>query len=136
MKIRIASDVTIKSIQEEFNTTFPFLKLVFFSKAHRAFKGSPAKYMIRDVEQTIGAVTEAPTEGLLVIEPDMPTYRVESLFEEFGLHVQVFRMSGELWLETSVTDKLTLEKQNAKGKASQHIHFEEAEPPRDYREQE
>ncbi|TNE59652.1 MAG: hypothetical protein EP344_08420 [Bacteroidetes bacterium] len=136
MKIRIAPEVTIKEIQERFNAHFPYLKLVFFTKPHRAFKGSPAKFMIQDTDKNLGTVLPGMTETVLDIEPDMPTFHVESVFEEAGVYAQVFRKSGDLWLETSVTDKLTLEKQNAKGKASEHVHFEEAAEPRDYREQE
>ena len=43
--------------------------------------------------------------------PQLTVETLESMFEdEFGLHVQVFRKSGETWLQTSVTDHWTLEK--------------------------
>ena len=63
----------------------------------------------------------------------MVVWQVERLFEkEFGLHVQVFRQSGEVWLETSVSDDLTLEQQQARASASQHPQPAEMI---DYREQ-
>ena len=63
----------------------------------------------------------------------MPVWQLERLFEEdCGLHVQVFRRSGKIWLETSRTDDLTLEQQEAKAKAGDHIHTEPADPI-DYR---
>lgn len=37
---------------------------------------------------------------------------------QFGLNVQVFRRSGELYLETTATDDWTLGQQNAEGKSS------------------
>ena len=136
MKIRIAPDMTIEAVQEVFNAAFPFLKLVFFTHPHKAFKGSPAKYLVADRSVKLDTLEKQPKDGVLYLEPEMPTWQVERLFEaEFGLHVQVFRKSGNTWLETSVTDNLSLEQQNAKGKASEHIHFEFVDPI-DYREQE
>jgi hypothetical protein len=62
-------------------------------------------------------------------------WQLEKQFEEgFGLHVQVFRKSGRTWLETSVTDDLTLVEQQAKVAASESIHQEFVDPM-DYREQ-
>ncbi len=136
MKIRVSPEFTIAEVQHTFQQAFPYLKLVFFSKPHKAFKGSPAKYLIQDRNQKIGSIEHPPKEGVIYLEPEMPTWQVERLFEsEFGLHVQVFRKSGNTWLETSVTDDLSLEQQNAKGKAAENIHFEFVDPI-DYREQE
>lgn len=136
MKIRITAESTLEEIQAIFHEHFPFLKLAFFTKPHRAFKGSPAKFMIQDSTQTVGVLVENPRSGELVLDPKMATFELEQVFEEkFGLHVQVFRKSGETWLLTSVTDDLSLERQNAKGRASEHVHFQ-TDDPYDYREQE
>lgn len=136
MKISIGPDTTLVEIQGAFQQAFPYLKIEFFTKSHRAFKGSHAKFLIQDLDQKLRDVLLAPKTGTLEITPEMPTYQAENLFEEkFGLHVQVFRKSGETWLVTSVTDKLSLAKQNAKGQASEHVHFMPEERI-DYREQE
>lgn len=136
MKIHISPEQTIGDVQEAFHDAFAFLKLVFFSKPHREFKSSPAKYLIEDREQKLGNLMARPKEGFLALEPDMPTFRAERLFEEtFGLYVQVMRKSGDTWLVTSVTDELTLEQQNAKGRASENVNFL-PEDEYDYREQE
>ncbi|MCB0573835.1 MAG: hypothetical protein KDC61_04630 [Saprospiraceae bacterium] len=135
MKIHISTDKTIAKLQEEFSARYPYLKLVFFSKPHKAYKGSHAKFLIADGDKTLGSMEKQPKSGDLYIEANMPTWQLERLFEqEFGLHVQVFRKSGNTWLETSVTDDLTLEEQNVKGKASERHHFEFIDPL-DYREQ-
>ncbi len=136
MKIMLTSDRTIEEVQQDFSEAFPYLKLVFFTKPHKAFKGSPAKFLVQDRTQKLKGLEKEVRNGGLYLEPEMPVWQVERLFEEeFGLHVQVFRKSGNTWLETSVTDNLSLEQQNAKGKASEHVHFEFVDPI-DYREQE
>ncbi len=73
--------------------------------------------------------------GHILIEHKTPVWQLERLFEdEYGLHAQVFRKSGKTWLETSVTDDLSLEQQQAKAAASENIHQEFVDPM-DYREQ-
>lgn len=136
MKIRVLSEQTIAEVQEDFSRAYPFLKLVFFTKPHKAFKGSHAKFLIQDREVKLSSLEKQPKDGVLYLEPEMPVWQVERLLEEeFGLHVQVFRKSGNTWLETSVTDNMSLEQQNSKGRASENIHFEFIDPI-DYREQE
>ena len=135
MKLTIAPEMTIAAVQDSFQTAFPHLKLVFFTHPHKAFKGSPAQYLIQDRHLLLGSLEKQPASGVLYLEGDMPTWQVERLFEEeYGLHVQVFRKSGNTWLETSVTDSLSLEQQEAKGLAGDNIHFEFVDPI-DYREQ-
>ncbi|GAB4490983.1 MAG: hypothetical protein OHK0019_10540 [Saprospiraceae bacterium] len=134
MKIEVSKDKTIAQLQEEFSAAYPYIKLVFFTKLHKAYKGSPAKFLVSDRNVTLGSLSKKTHSGVLYLEPEMPTWQVERLFEEeFGLHVQIFRKSGNTWLETSVTDDLTLEEQNMKGKASERHNFEFVDPM-DYRE--
>jgi hypothetical protein len=137
MKIELNSTKTIGELQLEFNAAFPYLKLVFFKHAHDAYEGSPAKDILSDPDRRLLEVEKKPRVGVLYLEPDTPVWQVERLFkEEFGLFVQVFRKSGTIWLETSVTDDLTLEQQNAKGLAGEPERREPDELFNDYREQE
>ena len=134
MKIQVLADKTVGTLQQEFHKVYPYLKLVFFTKPHKAFEGSPAKYILNEPDKTLGSIEKNPHDGNLSIDPDMQTFKLEELFEkEFGLHVQVFRKSGNLWLETSKTDSLTLEEQNTKGKNSEHI--ERIDDVSEFREQ-
>lgn len=136
MKLHIKKSGKVAEIQEAFNREYPFLKLVFFSRPHRAYKGSNAKFMIQERDAVFSGIADLRREGDLHIEAQMPVWQVERLFEEeFGLHVQVFRKSGSVWLETSVTDDLSLEQQNDKGKAAEW-HVTPIADPMDYREQE
>lgn len=135
MQLSITADRTMGEIQQDFQAEFPFLKLVFFQKGHKAYKSSHSKFMLTDHSATMRDLCDRHHDGLLFIESEMPTWQVERLFEEeFGLHVQIFRKSGNVWLETSVTDDLSLDQQNAKGKASEWHQMPMPEPM-DYREQ-
>jgi hypothetical protein len=136
MELNISSDRTIGQLQDEFATFFPNLKPVFFSKPHDAYKGSPAKFIISDRQATLSSFAKSVHATThLLLESDMPVWQLERLFElEYGLHVQIFRRSGNTWLGTSVTDDLTLEQQEAKAQASLNQNFEFVDPM-DYREQ-
>lgn len=135
MILHIAPERTIGELQTEFSEAFPGLKLVFFSKSHRAYKGSPAKFLLSETDTPLQDFSPHIKTGYLLLEPDMVVWQVERLFEqEYALHVQVFRKSGQIWLETSVTDDLTLEQQQAKAMAGAHPEPELVDPM-DYREQ-
>lgn len=135
MEIQIRNSKSIRDVQQEFQQEFPFLKPMFFSKKHGAFKGSHSKFLISKTATTLGEIRDSDGEGRLILEDDMPVWQVERMFEEeFGLHVQIFRKSGGKWLETTVTDDLDLEAQNAKGRASEELVLPIVDPL-DYREQ-
>ena len=136
MKIELASNKTIGEIQAAFSGYFPNLKLAFFSKSHKAYKSSAAKFLIQEKDMPLSKLSSLLQEPKsLLLEQNMPVWQLERLFEEeYGLHVQVFRRSGKIWLETSKTDDLTLEQQEAKALSSDNIHTELGDPI-DYREQ-
>ena len=111
-------------IQKEFNRKFPFLKIEFYSGQHAPGEGSPIKERL-DSQQTIGAVRTAHQEGNLQIRTNMQVSKFEQLFyEKYGLNVQVFRKSGNLWMQTTSTDSWTLAEQNRKGGSSEQ-HYRE-----------
>ena len=105
----------LKEIKHAFQDVFPSLKLEFFSNSHNPGHPSPRKEMYND-RTTVGEITTPQTQGAIQLQDDMTVQALEQEFERrFGLHVQVFRRSGSLWLETSVTDKWTLSHQNQHG---------------------
>ncbi len=115
MKITINDKRKIFAIQEEFNQLFPYLKLEFFSKPHKAGGASPKKY-IKSSAETLGDCRTVHKRGTVTITPGMTVADLEQGFGEvYGLSVQVFRKSGKVWLETTVTDDWTLEEQNRQG---------------------
>ena len=51
------------------------------------------------------------------IEPTMTVASFEqTLLNQFGIAAQVFRKSGNLWLETTMTDQWSLAQQNEHGR--------------------
>lgn len=115
MKITINDRRKILAIQEDFNTTFPYLKIEFFTKPHKVGGASPKKLM-KSSSKTLGECRTIHKKGTLTITPQMTVSELEQNFADiYGLSVQVFRKSGKVWLETTITDGWTLEEQNKQG---------------------
>lgn len=115
MKITINDHRKIHAIQEEFNTVFPYLKIEFFSKPHTSGGGS-SKNLIKPGGKTLGECRTIHNKGVITISPEMTVDELEQRFMDvYGLSTQIFRKSGNVWLETTVTDGWTLEKQNSQG---------------------
>ncbi|HQQ94064.1 MAG TPA: hypothetical protein PLQ93_05885 [Bacteroidia bacterium] len=116
MKITINDHRKIHAIQEEFNKAFPYLKIEFFSKPHSS-GGQSSKKLMKSSAKTLGECRTIHNKGSIVISPELTVDELEQRFMDvYGLSVQVFRKSGKVWLETSVTDGWTLAKQNEQGR--------------------
>ncbi len=121
MKVTINDKRKIFAIQEEFNAMFPYLKIEFFSKPHK-LGGSSSKKQMKSVSKTLGECRTIHNTGKITITPNMTVADLEQRFNDvYGLSVQVFRKSGKAWLETTVTDKWTLEEQNNQGESLSNI---------------
>jgi hypothetical protein len=117
MKITINDQRKIFAIKEEFNKAFPYLKLEFFSKSHTK-DGVSSKKIVKHNNKTLGECRTIHNNGEIEITPNMTVADLEQNFSNvYGLGVQVFRESGKVWLETTLTDGWTLEEQNQQGKA-------------------
>jgi hypothetical protein len=117
MKITINDNRKIFAIQEEFNSVFPYLKLEFFSKPHKPGGISPKKFSKHN-SKTLEECRTVRNNGKITITPQMTVTDLEQRFNDiYGLGVEVFRKSGKIWLETTVTDGWTLEEQNNQGEA-------------------
>lgn len=113
MQLTINDNRTIEDINNDFMTVFPYLKIQFFKHCHKENIGSPKKEMI-PITTKMNVINH--TNGVMVISEEQTVEEVEQLFKtHFNLNVQVFRKSGNNWLETTLTDSWTLKKQNQEG---------------------
>jgi hypothetical protein len=132
MKLHIYSQTTFAEINRFFRSQFPYLQLRFFTEPHREGEGSAALNMIQDVY----ASCDSPGAADYIANETLTAAQLESWFaHELGLFVQVFRKSGDVWLETTTPgDKLTLAVLNAKGR--EHEITPQTKPePSDFREE-
>lgn len=116
MNLTIRPSRLISEIQDEFSKMFPYLKLEFFKNK----SGKRLDYSINNIIRHNQKLAEGQiqlVDGLIDIQPGMTVKELEDQFrKEFSLAVQVFRRSGNVWLETTMTDNWTLKHQNDHGK--------------------
>lgn len=117
MEILIDDASRLCDIQKEFSKHFPYLKLEFFGPQPEQEKVFTRKNLITDTRQTLGDVRHLHCLGHISIYGHLKVSTLEQNFREnYGINVQVFRKSGNIWLETTVTDDWTLSKQDRKGR--------------------
>lgn len=115
MKLHVDDTRSIAEIQGEFNAGFPYLKIEFFKKPHEVGETSALADML-PADSNLAKWRTVHNSGDIIITPETKVSELESEFQDkFGLSAQVFRQSGEVWLETSVTDSWTLKEQNEQG---------------------
>jgi hypothetical protein len=115
MKIQLYYNRKVEEIREEFNSSFPYLKIVFVNRKENTNVVS----VIEEVEPTARLidVTGVLKEGEIDIRPTDSIKEVEQRFEkQYGLSVQIFRKQNGVWMDTDVTDDLTLHEQNTWGR--------------------
>lgn len=116
MHLHIGPERLISDIQKEFNTMFPFLKIEFFNNRSFSRSGFSAQQIISQ-NRKIGDTQLAVKDANIEIAEKMKVNELESIFkDQFSLAAQVFRKSGNIWLETTMTDNWTLQQQNNHGK--------------------
>jgi hypothetical protein len=121
VKILISDNRKIDAVQKEFNCHFPYLKIEFFSRPHKIGNGS-SKKLLKPATQTIGRCRTARIKGHISITSVMSAAELEQKFrEKYGLNIKLFRKSGSVWLEITVTDSWTLDQQNKQGEALSNL---------------
>ena len=124
MKILVQSNRTLADLQKDFQEIFPYLKLEFYAAQHKA----GIKSHRLSTELSLANCRHNKEVGLITIRTSDTVRHLEDEFrEKFGLYAQVFRKSGNMWIETSLTDGWTLLQQNQEGRALSEVNIKEEE---------
>lgn len=116
--MKISNEETLQALKQAFNAQFPNLKLEFYKSAHQSGEGSEAREQL-DGQVSVGAVRAGGESGTLEVDPNMTVADFEQMMaDRFHLYVQLFRRSGNIWLQTTSTDAWILSEQNRKGGSS------------------
>ena len=114
MFLYISKDKTIQEVQQSFSSKYPFLKLEFY----KLMTTDPALPVKKHLPHSITLMAAGLKEnGVVDINNDTTVGNLEEIFfAKFGLNMQVSRKSGISWLETTMTDSWSLQKQNEHGR--------------------
>jgi hypothetical protein len=113
VKLDISRGRTIYDLQRDFTGCYSFLKLEFYKPVEA---GVSVKLRERLPHSALLRSAGLKDNGYVEISDEMTVGDLEKrFFEQFGLSVQVSRNSGGIWLETTMTDNWSLQKQNDYG---------------------
>jgi hypothetical protein len=123
MKSINTRQLLLKEVQEEFSRNYPYLK-IDFTRRRGEKRVAPMNGAVRTDPGSLpdgdGEATRSAAQKLLWtdfgVSDKMKVSELEVLLQyEFGLPAQVLRKSGNLWMETTMTEHWTLRQQNDRG---------------------
>jgi hypothetical protein len=117
MQLTIDGERLISELQRDFTNTYPYLKIEFFRNSSVRHHHCDAQQKLDRHVKLKDSWNYKKDKGTLHVRDSMTVIELEAAFmDEFGLTAQVFRKSGNIWLETTITDNWTLKQQSDHGK--------------------
>ncbi|MFM6984163.1 MAG: hypothetical protein ACKOXF_08515 [Chitinophagaceae bacterium] len=118
MIIDIKSDMMLKDLKKQFHSYYPHLKIEFFSE-ERNQSGRNSREQMLSNEALLSDIKGFIAQKI-EFSGDTTVAAFEAMFADMaGLNVQVFRKSGNVYLETSNTDDWTLDQEHKEALSSQ-----------------
>ena len=111
MQLYLEGDTLVKDVQLKFNFFYPYLQLQFFRNSEGQNKPGQ-KLQIANPHLPIDKFAQFYMPVNISISNKTTVSDLIKNFKKVGLIVQVCRKSGNLWVETCLTDDWTLERQN------------------------
>jgi hypothetical protein len=117
MLIEVKPDMMLKDLKKQFHNYYPQLKIEFFNQSSTEH-GHNSKEQLLDNDTILHTITGVG-DGTINFTGNTSVRQFETLFAEtFQLNVQVFRKSGNVYLETSNTDDWTLDQEHKEALSS------------------
>jgi hypothetical protein len=116
MQLRIEKGDLIKDKQTQFSAVFPYLKIELFKSPYLQAEGRELLGKEKSKPVPVGSSERFTKSATINIEEKTTAYTLEKQFlQKFDLSIKLFRKSGNLWIETTLTENWSLEKQNEEG---------------------
>ena len=128
MKLYLSPELKIREIKKGFVNEFPYLKLEFFNHKHLPGERDPFTQRVSDAS-SLFEVTGDMMKTEIDINPKQTVSELKQIFRrKLNIHIQIFRRSKYIWIETTQTDNFTLEKQNEMGGKACNAMYDEEIP--------
>ncbi len=105
--LKIDKRISVGDFQKEFNTIFPFLKIEFFKPSSKSDTGNKTASLLSSSDHLSNDSSNIHIEKLTTVGQ-----LKGMLSEKLGLLSLIYRKSGSMWIETSLTEDWSLERQN------------------------
>ena len=108
--LKIDKHISVGDFQKEFNAIFPFLKIEFFRPA---FPEEGSNYKTASFLTSRDQIANNTNSKTISIDSMTTVAQLKKLLsEKLGLLPLIYRKSGSMWIETSLTEDWSLERQN------------------------
>ena len=110
MKLFFEQNSLPEDIKKVFTANYPFLKIEFYKNPliKSLYKKETIPAHLPLIQQM-----KKQSETVINIDRNKTVAELENDFLSIGLKAEVFRKSGNVWVETSLTNNWTLQQQNA-----------------------
>lgn len=123
MKLFIEAGSKVDDVKKIFSNSYPFLKIELYKKPFNNGRFGIKKQQLAPTESLFKFV-HALEKAAIDIGNNITVAELENQFADIGLIAEVFRKSGNVWIESSLTDNWTLLQQNSEAEEISR-HFEE-----------
>jgi hypothetical protein len=110
MKLFIEKGSLAEDVKKVFTACYPFLKIEFYKNP---LANSQYKKETLPLNLPLVQLMKKPAKTVISIEKNKTVAELENDFSLIGLKAEIFRKSGNVWIETSLTSNWTLQQQNA-----------------------
>jgi hypothetical protein len=114
MKLFIEKESKVEDVKNMFNKSYPFLKIELYKKPFNDIHTGIKKEQLVP-GANLNKFIHASGKTIIDISKNVTVSELENQFADIGLIAEVFRKSGNVWIESSLTDNWTLQQQNAEG---------------------
>jgi hypothetical protein len=120
MKLFIEKGSLAEDVKKIFTSCYPFLKIEFYKKP---LTNSLYKKEVIPLHLPLIQQINKQSETVINIEKSKTVAELENDFSLIGLKAEIFRKSGNVWVETFLTNNWTLQQQNMEGEEiSRHFY--------------
>jgi hypothetical protein len=120
MYLHIHDSRTLKELQDDFSSVFPYLRLEFYTRRQRAGQHASSRSLLNPFLQVV-TIRRQHRNGAIEIREQMKAKQVEQLLKrEYSLPAEVLHYTKAGWLQTEVADEATLQELNEQGRADFH----------------
>jgi hypothetical protein len=112
MKLLIDKETLVEDVKRLFVNNYPFLKIELYKPLQEA-KQTHAKKEPLPSNVALSKFFKNINSAVINCGEDITVEALENQFKNIDLDAEIFRKSGTVWVETSLTDNWTLQQQNA-----------------------
>src|SRR6059058_2238533 len=114
MKLFIEKESKVEDVKKIFTNSYPFLNIELYKKSFNDRHIGTKKEQLA-LTARLDRFIHASGKIVIDISSNVTVAELENQFADIGLVAEVFRKSGNVWIESFLTDNWTLQQQNAEG---------------------